>query len=165
MPTKRTAKNKAKPQSATPTRGRELWHKAFLSALRVHGNVSVACHVCEIDRSTAYRHRNSNKDFELAWDEAMDEAGDWLEHEARRRAEEGTLKPVYYKGDLVGFEREFSDTLMAMMLKGTKPDKYGDKLTIKINPEHLAVLKRYGLTASEAFEQMIQDLANADANK
>jgi hypothetical protein len=157
MPAKR--KSATKRQTSTSPAPARIWDKSFLAALRVHGNVSVACHVCEIDRSTVYRRRNTDDEFRQAWDDAMEEAGDWLEHEARRRAEEGTLKPIYFKGELVGFEREYSDTLMGMMLKGIKPDKYGDKITIKVKPEWLAVFDEAGMTPGDILENFVQRYA------
>jgi len=155
---RRTATKRQKSTAYAPAR---VWDKSFLAALRVHGNVSVACHVCEVDRSTVYRRRSTDAEFAQAWDDAMDEAGDWLEHEARRRAEEGTLKPIYFKGELVGFEREYSDPLMAMMLKGLKPDKYGDKITIKVKPEWLAVFDEAGMSASDILENFVQRYVKA----
>lgn len=161
MTAKRQANRQA--QKRTHTRGRDVWAKAFLSALRIHGNVSVASHVASIARSAVYERRDSDPAFKQAWDDALEEAGDWLEHEARRRAEEGSLKPVYFKGELVGYEREYSDQLMALMLKGTKPAKYGDKLTIQLAPEDQELLRKYGLTAGQAMERFIQSLKAAEA--
>lgn len=155
MARQRKSTRHAPTQEHAPVR---IWDKSFLAALRIHGNVTVACHVCDIDRSTAYRRREEDADFKLAWDDALEAAGDWLEHEARRRAEEGTLKPIYFKGQLVGFEQEYSDQLMALMLKGAKPDKYSEKLTIRIEPADAEVLKHFGKTAAEAFSDMIEDL-------
>lgn len=161
MATKRGKQRKATVQRT----GEFAWRPAFIAALCQHGNVTAACDHAGINRSTAYRLREADKGFAVEWDTSLDEAADRIEFEALRRAKRGVLKPVYYQGKRVGYEREYSDTLMGMMLKGHKPDKYGDKLTIKITIEQQAVLKRYGLTASEAFEQMIQDLANADADR
>ena len=61
-------------------------------------------------RRTAYYHRNADTTFAAAWDSACDEAADILEAEARRRAVEGTLRPVYQGGRHVGDIREYSDS-------------------------------------------------------
>jgi hypothetical protein len=62
-----------------------------------------------------------------------------LEDEARRRAREGVRKPVLYQGKQVYatgpggvreplFETEFSDSLMALLLKGNDPSKFKERI-------------------------------------
>ncbi len=53
--------------------------------------------------------------------------------EAVRRAVEGTEKPVYQQGRLVGHVQEYSDTLLIFLLKGRRPEKYGEKLRQEIS--------------------------------
>ncbi|MCI0489374.1 MAG: terminase [Blastocatellia bacterium] len=99
----------------------------FLEHLRKSGNVSASAKKAKISRRTAYYYRESNEEFRASWDDAIEEAGDWLESEARRRAEKGVLKPVYQGGKLVGKIRVYSDSLLTLLLKGAKPDKYRDR--------------------------------------
>lgn len=138
------SKSRSKPssesgQNRTPQRARvrKRWQKAFLEELRLTGIVASACMLAGVGRSTVYERRESDAAFKQAWDDAIEESADWLEKEARRRAEEGTLKPVYFKGELVGFIREYSDSLMALLLQANRPEKFrknvdlttgGDKL-------------------------------------
>lgn len=49
------------------------------------------------------------------------------EDELLRRAIEGVDKPIYYKGQQIDTVKEYSDTLLQMMLKAGKPDKYSEK--------------------------------------
>lgn len=142
----------------------KVWDKAFLGELRLSGIVSAACLIADVDQSTVYHRRSADPIFAAAWNQAIEESADWLEKEARRRAEEGTLKPVYYKGELCGWEREYSDTLMALLLKANRPDKFGDKLTVRLDPRQAAILARHNLSAGEAMEMLIQELAGADAS-
>jgi hypothetical protein len=51
---------------------------------------------------------------------AVERGTDLIEDEARRRAVEGTDKPVFQQGECVGFIREYSDTLMQMVLGGRR---------------------------------------------
>jgi hypothetical protein len=150
-------------QIRTPQRARKHWDKAFLDELRLTGIVAAACLLSGIGRQTAYDRRNTDMQFKADWDAALEESGEWLEVEARRRAEEGTLKPVYYKGELVGFEREYSDTLMGILLKANNPRKYANKLIVEISPEHAAILERMGKSASELWNELMQELADAPA--
>jgi hypothetical protein len=43
-------------------------------------------------------------------------------------AHEGLRKPVWYKGKIVGYETEYSDTLLLAVLKANNPDKFRDRL-------------------------------------
>jgi hypothetical protein len=50
-----------------------------------------------------------------------------LEDEAKRRACNGVLKPVFQGGKKVGVVREYSDTLLIFLLKCWHPARYGDR--------------------------------------
>ena len=63
--------------------------------------------------------------------EAREEACDALEAEARRRAVEGVRKPVYYRGEIVGTVKEYSDTLLIFLMKGAMPEKYRENVKIE----------------------------------
>lgn len=152
-------------QNRTSQRARKTWAKAFLDELRLTGIVAAACLIADVPRSTAYSRRETDPVFRSAWDEAIVESGEWLEKEARRRAEEGTLRPVYYKGELVGFMREYSDTLMGQLLKANNPEKFGNKLIIEISPEHAALLKQLGVSPSDAWLAFMQEMADAVAQR
>jgi len=102
------------------------------------GNVTLAARAAGIERSTAYDRRNSNEAFAALWDDAMDQAGDLLEAEARRRAYEGWDEPVFGRlagkdageGE-IGVVRKYSDTLMHVLLKGAKPEKYRERTDVR----------------------------------
>lgn len=112
------------------------WVKAFLSVLRDTGNVRAACQDVGIARSTVYEYRAADPGFAAAWDEALQDAADLLEQEARRRAYEGVEKPVF--GSLgqgqgsgeIGRVREYSDTLMIFLLKGARPEVYRERANV-----------------------------------
>ena len=114
------------------------WHAPFLEALRQTGNVSLAAKRAGIERKTAYRHRARSKRFAEEWDEALEEAVDLLEEEARRRAIEGVVGP--------GGERRYSDTLLIFLLKAHRPKKYRDnvKLTHEGKLKHENKVKHEG---------------------
>lgn len=70
--------------------------------------------------------------FAEAYDEAMDEAADRIEAEVWRRALEGVVEPLVKGGALVRdpdtgeaiMTRRYSDPLLVLLLKGSKPEKY-----------------------------------------
>lgn len=104
------------------------WQSKFLQRLAETSNVSAACKKAKISRQQAYRTRDEDAEFEAAWEEALEIATEALELEARRRAEKGTLEPVFYQGVKSGTIRRYSDTLMIFLLKAHKPDKYRDNV-------------------------------------
>ena len=99
------------------------WNR-FIEALAETGNVASSCRATGIPRTTAYRQRDCSPKFKSDWDEAIDIAVDLLEGEARRRAIEGVLEPVFQQGKKVGVIRRYSDKLLELLLKAHKPDKY-----------------------------------------
>lgn len=101
------------------------WSK-FLVALSEHGTIKAACRVADISRSAATKHREADPDFAKAWDLAIEEAGEGLEAEARRRAVEGVQKPLLSMGKIVMdpanpgkmlMETTYSDKLLEVLLR------------------------------------------------
>jgi hypothetical protein len=106
---------------------------AFLEALKETCNIRKACELSGLPRTTAYEWRADDADFAAEWQKAVDISSDLLEEEAVRRAKDGTLKPVFQGGQLVGHIQEYSDTLLIFLLKGAKPKKYMDRLVQEVS--------------------------------
>lgn len=98
--------------------------KAFLERLAATGNVTDCAAALRLARPTLYRHRKEDSEFAQAWNEAIELAVEVLEDEAKRRAVDGVEEPVYYKGEVCGTVRKYSDTLLIVLLKAHKPEKY-----------------------------------------
>ncbi len=118
-----------------PYQTKRTWKAKFLKMLADTGNVRLACKAVRIERSTAYKARDADPEFRAKWDEMIENACDLLEAEAWRRGVYGTLKPVFYKGMLCTDRRgqptgiqEYSDTLLALLLRGHRPDKYRERV-------------------------------------
>ena len=124
-------------QIATPYKP-TIWEAAFLRVLARRGNVTDACEAADIERSTAYRRKDDYPEFKALWEEAEKKAADFLESTAWKRATEGTEKPVWYKGEQVGTELEYSDTLLIFLLKGNKPEKFKERTDITTDGKPLA---------------------------
>ena len=87
---------------------------AFIAALRNSGNVRASCWQASISHKTAYRWRDTWATFADDWAEALEDACDVLEAEARRRA------------------MSVSDGLLMFLLKAHRPEVFGDKSEIDI---------------------------------
>jgi hypothetical protein len=112
-------------------RGLSSKQRAFLAAYAKIGNISRAAAAAEVSRSLHYRWLE-DEGYRAEFDNAHDEACDSLEAEARRRAEEGVDEPVFYKGEVCGTVRRYSDTLMIFLLKGAMPEKYKDRGELQV---------------------------------
>lgn len=95
----------------------------FLAAFASTANVSAAAKLSSIGRATHYTWLRDRR-YAEAFAEAADEAADRLETEARRRAVAGVAEPVYYKGERVGSIQQYSDTLLIVLLRAARPEKY-----------------------------------------
>lgn len=71
-------------------------------------------------------------EYKTAFAESEIIAARTLEDEAVRRAHQGVRKAVRYKGKVVGYEHEYSDTLMSLLLKGSQPKKYRDNSSVEV---------------------------------
>ena len=107
------------------------WRKVFLEALRNTGNVTLAADTAGVHRSTAYYAKEEHQDFAERWEAALAVAGSGMEEEARRRAMDGVLEPIYYQGEAVGATRKFSDGLLMFLLRAHNPKKYRENMRVE----------------------------------
>lgn len=107
---------------------RHLWTDAFLAHLAECGILTDAAAAAGVDRSTVFRRRQDDEEFARAVDEAIDMAADKLEREARRRAVDGVEEPVYQGGQLVGKRMVYSDSLLALLLKGRRKKVFAERI-------------------------------------
>ena len=132
---KKKATKKATPrkpgQNGRPPLGTADWTETFLSALLEGSHVRDACKVAVVNHGVAYRRRDEDESFRLAWAKAIEIGTDALEAEAARRAYHGTLKPVFHKGEVCGHVREYSDGLLQFLLRAREPGKYRDNQRVE----------------------------------
>lgn len=141
----------------------------FLSALEAGYLVREAAATCGVSVATLYDYRKADAEFREAWQEAYMAGGDALALEARRRAVDGTVKPVFHQGEICGGIREYSDTLLIMLMKARNPFLYCDRArTLAIEWDKLARDAAQGLvdpTAHGDALEAIKMLENMAAEK
>lgn len=122
------------PRMATKT-DTEL--QTYLDDLAKHGNVSKAARAAGMKLKTVLQYRKADSEFAEAEELAQQEASDALEDAARTRAVDGIEQAVFDKeGRVTGFKTTYSDSLLTLLLKGAKPDKYADRQKSEIsNPD------------------------------
>ena len=108
--------------------------KKFLDALSNGATVAKAANIAKVSRSGINKHRNNkkNKLFAEAWLEAVEAGTDAMEDEADRRGRIGWDEPVWYKGEIAGVVRKYSDTLLIFMLKARRPDKFRERTDVNV---------------------------------
>ena len=102
----------------------------FLESFRVYANISAACRVAGVSRPTIYEWQEHDEQFAAEFKLAEVASTESLEREAYRRAVEGVDKPVFQGKELVGTIREYSDTLLIVLLKARRPDVYRERLDV-----------------------------------
>lgn len=124
---------------------RELAHKAterrvrrkadLLRELQVDGIISAACDRAGVSSAACYSWRHESSDFNDEVARAV-EIGELarrgsLETEADRRAHDGVLEPVFYKGEEIAKVRKYSDGLLQFRLKRLDP-AYRDRADVAV---------------------------------
>ena len=118
------------PKSKPSDKSVHLKKRAFLTVYVKTATISKAAHAAKISRSSHYEWLKKDPKYVVAFTEAQEEATEGLEAEARRRAVDGWLEPVFYQGELVARVRKFSDTLLIFLLKGARPGKYRENVRL-----------------------------------
>lgn len=103
----------------------------WLEAFDEEGTVFQACKKAGIGRSTVYEWRQKDESFAIAWHDVEEATTERMEREAYRRSVEGTVRDIYHQGEVVGSERQYSDTLLIFMLKARRPERYRDNVKIE----------------------------------
>jgi hypothetical protein len=108
------------------------------------GHMKHAAQAARISKATHnwWMHSADNKDdYATAYARVKPMAAQALLDHAIDRATNGTQKPIFYKGELVGYENQYSDTLMVLLLKGEYPEKYRERSETQISNKPGEVMK------------------------
>jgi len=89
--------------------------QAFLESFQVIGVITRAAIDAGVSRRTVYNWLKNDGQFQERFKLAEEDARDELRAEMWRRAVEGWDVPVYYRGNLVGKIRKYSDALLLRM--------------------------------------------------
>jgi hypothetical protein len=99
--------------------------RQFITDLREVGCVRTACARAGLSRASAYKLRDRSEPFAKVWDAALVvHQGDLLD-EALRRVTTGSVRPILYRGQVVGQRIDYSDRLLAAALSRTKANLGG----------------------------------------
>lgn len=105
--------------------------EVILGELRKSRSKSGACEEADISTTQFYKWLRDDPDFAKQVEEAVAAGVEALEDEAIRRGARGVRKAVYYQGDVVGYERQYSDRLLETMLKANNPAKFRENHSVE----------------------------------
>jgi len=107
------------------------WIETYVEALRATGLEAESRKAAGVSKRVVANQLEIDPDFAAAVEDATEMWADLLEKEAFRRAVTGIEKGVYYQGEKVDSELQYSDTLLSQMLKAYRKDRYAPELTLK----------------------------------
>lgn len=111
----------------------ETKESLFFKALAEGDTAQQACTKSGLKSEYVYNRKASDKDFAARWQAAYDQVTDLIEFCAIKRATAGYQKPVYHRGQVVGYEPVYSDALAAFLLKGRRPAVYRDRSSLDVS--------------------------------
>ena len=133
-------------------------YELFLATLAETGVVSAATKAAGLEHSAPYKYREKHPDFAEQWVEAMEVASDNIIVEARRRAIDGWLEPVWHNGEKIGEIHKYSDTILCRLLSAADP-RYRTSRTevsnapgevLKVEADPIDVARRIAFVFSKA---------------
>lgn len=141
----------------------------FLDTISHGFSVVKASERCGFRTQTAYQHKEKDKEFSDAWDQAKVEAQQRREDELNQRAFKGEPIPIVYNGKIMMKENKDgtkepvtllkkSDTLLMFAMKAEDPEKYKEKSAV----EHLGL---DGLAKKLKSLQAATDRADRESSK
>lgn len=120
--------------------------KVIIETIKIGGTEVDACARVGIDQDTLGSWKVKYSDFSDAIEKARIDGKIARVNRIRHAGIKGQ-----WQADAWYLERRF-------------PEEYAQQLIIKVTAEQRDVLRKYGLTPAQAFEQMIQEFANASAD-
>jgi hypothetical protein len=121
---------------------------AYLRGFETNGTLTAGCRVAHVSPVTVYAWREHDDEFAQRENAARSGLADRLEAEAVRRAYRGWDRPIYQRGELVGYEHVYSDQLLNLMLKALRPEKFRERIDVSGSVEQV-VRQVAGFNASE----------------
>ena len=106
------------------------WAEPYIEALQMHGMEHTAAVTAGTTVRAVRKLIEQHEEFAYAVDAALEASADKVEAEVRRRAIDGVEKGIYYQGDLVATELQYSDSLLLALAKAKRRREFGDKAEI-----------------------------------
>jgi hypothetical protein len=120
----------------------------YLEGFAEYCTITGGCKAANVAPETVYVWREMDDEFVIKENQLRLALTDRLEQEAIRRALEGWDRPIYQRGELVGYERVFDGSLLKMLLAAYRPDKFRENINVSGTVEQV-VRQVAGFNATE----------------
>jgi hypothetical protein len=107
--------------------------QAFLDMLEEVPNITAVRKLFGVGSSAVYRAKAADPEWAADVGHAINAGYDMMEEEARKRAVDGWNEPVYYRGEMVGEIRRYSDGLLKFLLTHSKPKKFNPGAKVSVD--------------------------------
>lgn len=98
--------------------------RAYLTAYAETGGIVLAGQVANVHWRNHYNWIRTDSLYAEAFERARSVACDLFEDEVTRRGFHGTDEPQFYRGNICGYIRRYSDILLMYKLNGERGDKF-----------------------------------------
>jgi hypothetical protein len=106
----------------------------YLRAIPKLFTVTAAIRAAGATTGDLTRWRREDPEFVQREQAAREDVADQLEAEAVRRGMKGVRTPVYQAGLLAGYQTVYSDSLLTLMLKASRPDRFRERSEVQVTP-------------------------------
>ena len=97
------------------------------------GNYAAAAASVGVSPATINYHTKNDPVFKERLEMAKLKACEAVEESITHRGIEGVDKDIYFKGEVVGTEKQYSDTLLMERARALMPEKYGKRSKVDVN--------------------------------
>ncbi len=101
--------------------------RRFLKCFEACASITQAARWAKTVRQMHYDWMEADPEYAAAFRLAEPRANRTLEDEAVRRAHQGIKKAIRYKGKIIAYDREYSDTLLLALIRAGNPEKYRER--------------------------------------
>lgn len=130
----------------------------FCEAMAERGNETHSLMIAGLSRKAMLSYCEQWPELEEQRLEAVRQSVDKLRQAAWTRAVDGVETPVFQRGQRLGTVKQFSDQLLALLLKGEDPNKYADRRQIS-GPDGGPIQIDLKLDIDAARRRLIEKLA------
>lgn len=106
--------------------------EAYLAYLTRTARLYEAANQVNVTPQAILQYRRKNPSFEERVQNALRSYNDLIEAEIHRRGVDGFDQAVYWNGEVVGYQKKYSDALLGMLAKRRIPE-YGDRISVEQN--------------------------------
>lgn len=132
--------------------------RKFLEAIARGWSIARAAKTAGVTLAAPYEFRRNNAAFAQQWRMAYEAGTDRMEDTAVDRAINGVQEGVWHKGQLVGFQVRYSDSLLQFLLKSRRPHKYAHYSLENGNEDQLPDIR--GEDVAQLIEGKLASLAS-----